>query len=153
VGRHDPIACGSLVGPGPPAAPIRYSTRRRLDAEAFVELYRSCSLGARRPLDDPQVVRGMMQGANLTVTAWEGRRLVGIARTLTDFTYVGYLADLAVRESHQRRGIGQALIERTRRKLGPRAMLVLLAAPDARDYYRHIGFAPADSAWIRRFDD
>lgn len=34
--------------------------------------------------------------ADITVTAWDGEMLVGIARTLTDFSYAAYLADLAV---------------------------------------------------------
>jgi hypothetical protein len=55
-------------------------------------------------------------------------------RTLTDFRYVAYLADLAMRASHQRRGIGIELIKRTRTKMGPRSMLVLLAAPKAVAY-------------------
>ncbi|HEY7863246.1 MAG TPA: GNAT family N-acetyltransferase, partial [Thermoanaerobaculia bacterium] len=86
--------------------------------------------------------------ANLVVTAWDGGRLVGISRSLTDFSYVAYLADLAVRESHQKRGIGLELIRRTRAALGPKAMIVLLAAPAAADYYPRIGFSRHDSAWI-----
>ena len=78
---------------------------------------------------------------------------MGLARTLTDFSYVGYLADLAVRLSHQRRGVGTALIERTRARLGPRSLLVLLAAPDARDYYPRIGFTRHESAWVLRAQD
>ncbi len=38
----------------------------------------------------------MLNRANLVLTAWDGERMVGIARTLTDFCYVAYLADLAV---------------------------------------------------------
>jgi len=33
----------------------------------------------------------MIRHANLVVTAWEGELLMGVARTLTDFTYVKYL--------------------------------------------------------------
>ena len=36
------------------------------------------------------------------------------AEPLTDFAYVDYLADLAVRDTHQRHGIGTELIRRTR---------------------------------------
>ena len=56
----------------------------------------------------------MIRQANLVITAWDGDLLIGIARTLTDFSYVGYLADLAVRQSHQRQGIGVKLIKLTR---------------------------------------
>jgi predicted N-acetyltransferase YhbS len=92
----------------------------------------------------------MIRHANLVVTAWKEELLIGIARTLTDFGYVGYLADLAVRASHQRQGIGIELMRRTREKMGPRSMLVLLAAPKATDYYPKIGFTRHESAWILR---
>jgi predicted N-acetyltransferase YhbS len=72
---------------------------------------------------------------------------------MTDFGYVGYLADLAVRQSHQRRGIGIRLIEKTREKMGPRSKLVLLAAPDAVTYYPKIGFKHHKSAWLLAHED
>ena len=92
----------------------------------------------------------MFRHANLVVTAWDGALLVGVSRTLTDFAYTGYLADLAVRMSHQRRGIGVELVAKTRERMGPRASLVLLAAPRAVDYYPRIGFTRHDSAWVLR---
>ena len=55
-----------------------------------------------------------------------------------------------MRGSHQRRGIGVELVARTRERMGPRSMLVLLAAPKAVDYYPGIGFTRHDSAWLLR---
>jgi predicted N-acetyltransferase YhbS len=88
----------------------------------------------------------MLREANLVITAWDGERMVGISRSLTDFSYATYLADLAVRESHQRQGIGQELIRRTQRASVP-AAIVLLAAPAAEQYYPHIGFTRHPQAW------
>jgi predicted N-acetyltransferase YhbS len=95
----------------------------------------------------------MINHANLIVTAWDKDLMVGISRTLTDFSYVGYLSDLAVRESHQKMGIGVELIRKTRERMGPRSMLVLLAAPKAVDYYPRIGFSRHQSAWVLRAAD
>ncbi|MBL8234103.1 MAG: GNAT family N-acetyltransferase [Bryobacterales bacterium] len=132
---------------------IEYRYGNDLDLDQVGELYRLSTLGERRPVEDRAILADMIRHANLVVTAWEGDLLVGISRTLTDFTYVGYLADLAVRESHQRQGIGVEMIMRTREKMGPRSMLVLLAAPKAREYYPKIGFTPHGSAWILRAAD
>jgi GNAT superfamily N-acetyltransferase len=132
---------------------LEYRFGNELDLDQVIELYRASTLGERRPIDDREVMRAMLQHANLVVTAWEGDLLVGIARTLTDFAYVGYLSDLAVRESHQRRGIGVELIRKTRERMGPRSGLVLLAAPKAVDYYPRIGFRRHDSAWTLRASD
>ena len=89
----------------------------------------------------------MLANANLVITAWDGDLMVGIARSLTDFSYATYLSDLAVRESHQRLGIGRELIERTQSQ-GGQARIILLAAPAAVDYYPRIGFDAHDSCWM-----
>ena len=120
------------------------------DLDQVLDLYDASTLGERRPVDDHAIMADMIAHANLVVTAWDGALLVGIARTLTDFTYVGYLADLAVRESYQRQGIGTELIRKTREKMGARSMLVLLAAPKSVEYYPKIGFTKHDSAWTLR---
>lgn len=128
--------------------PITLRVGNDLDLDKVIELYRASTLGERRPVDDRSAMAAMLQHANLVVTAWDGDRLVGIARSLTDYAYVAYLADLAVRVENQRQGIGRILIAATRAQLGPRAKIVLLAAPKAVDYYPRIGFIQHPSAWI-----
>jgi|SRR6185503_11298499 GNAT superfamily N-acetyltransferase len=128
-------------------APIDYRLGNDLDLDQVIELYRASTLAERRPVDDRQIMAAMIRHANLIVTAWDGDLLIGIARTLTDFSYVAYLADLAVRQSHQRRGIGIDLIRLTREKIGPRSTVVLLAAPKAVSYYPKVGFTRHESAW------
>lgn len=129
---------------------IGFRLGNRLDLEQVVELYRLSTLGERRPIHDLACMQAMLDQADVVVSAWDGPDLVGIARTLTDFCYVAYLADLAVRVSHQRRGIGRELVRRTRDALGPEAMIVLLAAPAAETYYPHIGFDHHPQAWVLR---
>lgn len=130
--------------------PITYKVNAPLDVDAAIELYRASTLGERRPVDDRACMEQMLREANLIVTAWEDGQLVGIARSLTDWCYCCYLSDLAVRASRQRGGVGKELIRRTQAELGPKATLILLAAPAAREYYPHIGMQPHDSAWILR---
>jgi GNAT superfamily N-acetyltransferase len=126
---------------------IEYSIGNNLNVDELIALYRSCSLGARRPVDDRERMSKMLAEANLVVTAWDGELLVGIARSLSDFSYATYLSDLAVRESHQRRGIGRELIRRTLELGGPRTRVVLLSAPAAVDYYPRIGLTHHPQAW------
>lgn len=127
---------------------ISYRTGNQLDVDAVMELYRSCSLGARRPSDDRERMSAMLANANLVITAWDGDLLVGISRSMTDFTYCTYLSDLAVRESYQKHGIGRELIRRTQEAGGPKTTVILLAAPAAVDYYPRVGFTRHDSAWL-----
>jgi len=125
---------------------IHYRSGNDLDLDAVIELYLASTLGERRPVDDRERMAAMVRNANLTVTAWDGDLLVGIARSFTDFSYATYLSDLAVRLSHQRSGIGKELMRRTQ-LAAPQAILILLSAPAAVDYYPHVGFTQHPSAW------
>ncbi|MCX6611154.1 MAG: GNAT family N-acetyltransferase [Acidobacteria bacterium] len=126
---------------------IEYRVGNVLDLDAVIELYRASTLGERRPVDERERMGLMVSNANLIVTAWDGDLMVGISRSLTDFVYATYLADLAVRLSHQRLGIGKELIRRTQAE-AVQANVILLAAPKAVDYYPHIGFERHGSAWM-----
>jgi GNAT superfamily N-acetyltransferase len=127
---------------------IRYRTGNDLDLDALIELYRASTLGERRPVDDPERMASMLRHANLIVSAWDGELLVGISRALSDFSFVTYLSDLAVRKSHQKQGIGKELIRRTQTLGGKHAKLILLAAPAAEPYYPHVGFTHHPQAWM-----
>jgi len=129
---------------------IEYRDKATITAEQAIDLYARSSLGERRPIHNLQTFDKMLKNANLTITAWDGERLVGISRSLTDFAYVAYLADLAVDQEYQRSGIGKKLIEETKVRLGPECMIVLLAAPKANDYYQHIGFEHNPRAWTHK---
>ncbi|MCG3118340.1 MAG: hypothetical protein ALAOOOJD_00519 [bacterium] len=128
---------------------ITYKTGNDLDLDAVIELYRASTLGERRPVDERERMRLMLKNANLVITAWDGDLLVGMARSLTDFTYATYLSDLAVRLSHQRQGLGKELMRLTQ-AAAPQATVILLAAPAAEKYYPHVGFTHHPQAWVLR---
>ena len=74
----------------------------------------------------------MLAHANLIVTARQDGRLVGFARSLTDFCWCCYLSDLAVDKACQGQGIGKRLIEETRKAAGGAiTTTLLLSAPTA----------------------
>ncbi|MET7619073.1 GNAT family N-acetyltransferase [Streptomyces sp. NPDC005408] len=118
-----------------------------LDLDEVLEVYRTSGLGERRPIEDRDRFTAMVRRANLVLVARVDGELIGIARAVSDFSYVTYLSDIAVAGEYQRSGIGRALIEALRRE-APDAKIVLLSAPAATDYYPHIGFAPHHSAWV-----
>ena len=127
---------------------ILYETSRQISPAEFIDLLQRSTLAERRPIDQPACIQAMLQHANLLGTAWDGDKLVGVARSVTDFEYCCYLSDLAVDETYQKQGIGKALIKLTQSKLGTLAKLILLSAPKAETYYPKLGFAPHRSAWI-----
>jgi GNAT superfamily N-acetyltransferase len=127
---------------------ITYQLEPDLPPEEFIDVLVRSTLAERRPVDRPDVIRGMLANAGVIVTARAGGKLVGVSRAVTDFAYCTYLSDLAVDAAHQRQGIGRELIRRTHEAAGLHTLLILLAAPAARDYYPHIGMTRHDSCWV-----
>jgi GNAT superfamily N-acetyltransferase len=135
------------------ASGITYRLGNDIPREQAKALYEASTLGARRPINEPDTFAAMLQHANLVVSAWDGDALVGISRSLTDFLYVAYLADLAVHADYQHKGIGTALIQKTRDAMGPNAKIILLSAPAAVGYYPKIGFTHHPQAWVLAASD
>ncbi len=127
---------------------IDYNINVPLSTDQFIGLLRESTLGERRPVDDRECMKGMVENSNLVITAWHGERLVGIARSMTDFHYACYLSDLAVDIKYQNSGIGKKLQVITQENLGPKCKLILLAAPTANSYYEHIGFTNNQRCWV-----
>jgi predicted N-acetyltransferase YhbS len=121
---------------------------RDLDLDEVLAVYHESGLGERRPVDDRDRMAAMVREANLVVVARDADgALIGIARSVSDFSYVTYLSDIAVVRRHQRSGVGLALLEATRRE-APDAKVVLLSAPAAAGYYPRVGFTRHESAWV-----
>jgi predicted N-acetyltransferase YhbS len=127
---------------------ITYRMGNALDLDEVIDVYRRSTLGERRPIDDRPRMKVMLERANLVVSAWDGDKLVGISRSLSDFAFCTYLSDMAVDVAYQRAGIGKELMRRTQ-EAGGQATVFLFAAPKAVDYYPHVGFS-AGSGWMLR---
>jgi GNAT superfamily N-acetyltransferase len=126
---------------------IAYSLEPNLSVQAFRNVLVSSTLAQRRPVNDPERLEQMLRGADIIVTARDGKRLVGVSRAITDFSYCCYLSDLAVDVTYQRQGIGKRLIEETRRRAGECATLILVSAPAAETFYPKIGMKRVESCW------
>jgi ribosomal protein S18 acetylase RimI-like enzyme len=127
---------------------VSYALEPDLDSGEFIDVLVRSTLAERRPVNEPATIRGMLEHADVIVTARTDGLLVGVSRAITDFSFCTYLSDLAVDRAFQRRGIGRELIGRTHAAAGLKTTLILLAAPLARTYYPHIGMAQHDSCWV-----
>lgn len=125
---------------------ITYRTNAALEAHQLSDLFRSS--GIKRPLEDLNRIKKMIDNSNLVVTAWDGDKLVGIARALSDFSYCCYLSDLAVDKEYQKQGIGHELVNEVQKLAGEESNLVLISAPEAMEYYPKIGFDKCGNAFI-----
>lgn len=126
---------------------IQYTVETGISWEEFRDVLVHSTLGERRPVDEPERLKKMLEHANLIVTARLGGTLIGIARSLTDYAFCTYVSDLAVDLTHQKKGIGRELIRQTK-LASPGARLILLAAPAAIDYYPKIGMTRHEYAYL-----
>ena len=127
---------------------IQIKKNQLISLEQFTDLLKHSTLGQRRPIEDKICLQGMLDHANLTISAWDEDKLVGIARCVTDFHYACYLSDLAVDESYQNQGIGKQLQIRVQNELNEHCKLILISAPAANSYYEHIGFTRNERCWV-----
>jgi N-acetylglutamate synthase-like GNAT family acetyltransferase len=125
---------------------IQYLINVPLDAQDVSDVFRSS--GIKRPVDDLIRIRKMLDHADIIISAWDGEKLIGVARAITDFSYCCYLSDLAVSKEYQRCGIGKELVGRLREHIGDEVSLLLVSAPSAMEYYPQIGFERTEKAFI-----
>lgn len=106
--------------------------------------------GITRPTADLPRIARMFAAPSLVISAWHDGHLVGVSRSLTDYSYCCYLSDLAVDRALQGDGIGKELIRRTQAIVGDEVSVILLSAPGAMSYYPALGFQQAENAFVIR---
>lgn len=126
---------------------VQYTQEKNLDWQEFLTTLVASSLGERRPIEDLERIKTMVENANLIITARIDNKLVGVARSVTDWVFCTYLSDLFVDEAYQKLGIGKELIRQTK-LASPQATLILLSAPKAVEYYPHINMTRHPNAFI-----
>ena len=125
---------------------IQYRKNEKITANQLAEVFKAS--GIRRPVEDKPRLEKMLKHADILVTAWDGEKLIGVARALTDYSYCCYLSDLAVDQGYQHKGIGKQLILEVEKEIGEEASLILLASPSAMDYYPKVGFTRIENGYM-----
>ncbi|RTL92640.1 MAG: GNAT family N-acetyltransferase [Hyphomicrobiales bacterium] len=137
-----------------PTSKVLYASEPALDVAEFRGVLVESGLGKVRPVDDGARLRTMLDNANLVLTARldrPDRQLVGVARGMTDFSWVCYISDLAVSRAAQGLGVGKGLMDEARRQLGPSVSISLISMPDAVGFYERIGMTRmTDAFWFGR---
>ncbi len=98
------------------------------------------SLGQGRDLDTVAVA---LLNSQRVVHAWDGDRLVGTARIVTDGAYYATLWDVIVDPSYQEQGIGTNLVDQAIKPYLNRgfSFIALFAAEGKEEFYKHRGFS------------
>ena len=109
-------------------------------------LYRRAPL--LRQTDNADRLRRAFENTQLVLAVWQGERLAGLARVLTDGVQVSYLCDLAVEPDVQGLGIGKLLIDGVLERCAG-TELVLRDSNLSSGFYEHLGFKPVENGWVR----
>lgn len=127
---------------------ITYKTEANLSIDSILQLYSNSGYFPIEDMTDVARIRRMHENANLVMAAWAGDKLVGLARSVTDFTYCCYLSDLCVDKNYLNQGIGKNLVLLTHSKAGKTCKLILQANEASMGFYERIGMTRIDSAFI-----
>lgn len=128
---------------------IVYAREQSLSVADYVAVLGETIMRAKRPLTNTQRIGEMIAGANFIVTARDDGIILGLARCITDYAWIAYCAELAVKESAQGRGVGAGIMAKIHELLGPKLGLVLISEPSAVGFYERIGLERQDSAFFR----
>ena len=125
---------------------IQFKINSKVSADAVIGIFKDS--GIDRPVNDTIRMQNILDNSNLIVTAWDGIELIGIARSITDYHYCCYLADLAVKKAYQKSGIGKTMIDIIQNTIGDQTMLILLSSTPTMEYYPKVGFDKIENGFI-----
>ena len=114
---------------------------RPIDIAALLRLYESTPWAQGR---DPAGVRDSL-AASIAAGAWDGERLVGLARALSDGKYRAYIEDVVVDPEYRVAGVGVRLVAALLEALGPVAIVSLFCEPARVSFYERHGFRRSES--------
>jgi GNAT superfamily N-acetyltransferase len=107
-----------------------------VDWSELSEMYRLAPLGNK----SPDWLRTAFSNSMFKVFARESGELVAAGRAVADGVDCSYICDIAVRPSHQGRGLGREITERLVAASAGHRKIILYAVPGKEAFYRRFGF-------------
>lgn len=110
------------------------------DLAAILALYRNEWWTRERTLEE---TRAGLAGSAVVLVARDGRRLVGLARVLSDFVWKALVFDVVVSPAARGRGIGERLLEAVlaHPRLADVRHFELYCRPEMEPFYERFGFS------------
>ena len=118
---------------------INFLDSHDVKAQQLLALFCQTDWACHRSLEDTE---RMLAHTDVAISAWDGSRLVGFGRVLTDFIYRASIWDVIVDRAYQDRDIGKGIIQRilTHPKL-ERVELFWLCTRRYQGFYASLGFS------------
>jgi ribosomal protein S18 acetylase RimI-like enzyme len=128
---------------------IIFSDRKDIDPGQLVALYRQAPWATGRTIDD---VREMLTHTDVAITAWDGHRLVGFGRVLTDFVYRASIWDIIVDKAYQGQDIGTQIMQRILDHPDLKRVELFWLCTRSPEFYEKLGFSSKEQTgmvWTR----
>lgn len=129
---------------------ITFSERKDFDPAQLLRLYTQAPWAGGRTQED---IRAMLVQTDLALSAWDGERLVGFGRVLTDYVYRASIWDVIVDEAYQGQDVGTQIMQRIlHHPLLKRVELFWLCTRDKQAFYEKLGFSSNEQTgmvWAR----
>jgi ribosomal protein S18 acetylase RimI-like enzyme len=121
---------------------IEIKTEADFSLQQLHELYNAVGWTAYTKDPVGQQLLRAIQNSTYVVSAWVGRKLVGLARGLSDDVSIFYLQDILVHPDHQEQGIGTALLKNCLKRFQHVRTKVLLTDDDEVQlrFYKSLGY-------------
>jgi GNAT superfamily N-acetyltransferase len=127
---------------------IRFAETRNIPLKNLLPLYQANDWSSAQK---PAQLHKALKASHSVVTAWDARRLVGLANTISDGHLVVYYSHMLVLPEYQRQGIGRRLMAMLMAKYQNFHQHILVADRRAIGFYKKCGFTPAGKTqpmWI-----
>ncbi|MFC2082479.1 GNAT family N-acetyltransferase [Candidatus Bipolaricaulota bacterium] len=121
---------------------IELRTDSELPVSSLFALYTAVGWGAYTNEERREDLHKAVENSSYVVSAWEGEKLVGLARGLSDDVSIFYLQDILVHPEYQRRGIGEQLLQACLDRYAHVRSKVLMTDDEVRQrlFYEKAGF-------------
>lgn len=125
---------------------IFYSESRKFLSDELNDLYKSVgwiSAGYTERMTKA------FQNAGMVISAWDGRKLIGLAEVLDDGELTAYIHYLLIRPEYQGRGIGRRLLELVKERYKNYLYLLVISEEKKNvEFYKRCGFKEEEQATV-----
>jgi GNAT superfamily N-acetyltransferase len=125
---------------------VKTHRERPIPPRSVRELYEH--VGWSRPGSEEDIAEVLEAGP--AVGAWDGDRLVGFVRALSDGHLAAYVEDVMVHQDYRRDGVGGQIMARLLKEIGQVANLNLFCELPVVQFYEGNGFRPTSYVLMQR---
>ncbi len=132
---------------------VEIKKTKEIPIDSILEIYR---LNEWSSAAKPEVLHQALTNSHTLISAWVGKKLVGIANAISDGHLVVYYPHMLIHPQYQSKGIGSKIMEAMQHIYGNFHQQMLTADGEAIEFYKKCGFEKAGktkSMWIYQGND